>query len=93
MIDQNILSVRNPSDLDKVHTADSLFIIEWRALTVILLDKIAELIRKKLNKSVEEFPLAKVLEGGTWWAGRRLAMQKRSDGGSPLKIQSDGTVF
>lgn len=93
MIDQNILTLRNPADLEKVHTTDSPFVIEWRALTVVLLDKIAEIIRKKLNKSVEEFPLAKVLEGGTWRAGRKIASQKRSDGGSPLKIQSDGTVF
>ena len=36
---------------------------------------------------------AKVLEGGTWAAGRRIAREKRGDGGPPLTIISDGTVF
>ena len=46
-----------------------------------------------LGKSGEEFPLAKVLEGGTWWAGRQLANEKRPGGAPPLQIESDGTVF
>ena len=40
-----------------------------------------------------DFPLAKVLEGGTWWAGRAAARELRADGSPPLKLQSDGTVF
>jgi hypothetical protein len=43
--------------------------------------------------SAEHFPLACVLEGGTWAAGRRIAAQRRADGGPPLRIDSDGTVF
>ncbi|MGB6446195.1 MAG: DUF1688 family protein, partial [Xanthobacteraceae bacterium] len=38
-------------------------------------------------------PLAKVLEGGSWAAGRVIARQKRADGSPPLKVISDGTVF
>ena len=38
-------------------------------------------------------PLAAVLEGGTWAAGRELARQRRADGGPPIQISSDGTVF
>jgi hypothetical protein len=37
-------------------------------------------------------PLARVLEGGTWAAGRLLAQQLRG-GLPPLSIVSDGTVF
>jgi hypothetical protein len=37
--------------------------------------------------------LARVLEGGTWAAGRQLAREKRGDGGPPFQIQSDGTVL
>jgi hypothetical protein len=43
--------------------------------------------------SAERLPLAKVLEGGSWRAGRVLAKEKRADGGPPLRIVSDGTVF
>jgi hypothetical protein len=38
-------------------------------------------------------PLASVLEGGTWAAGREIARRIRPDGGPPLSIVSDGTVF
>jgi hypothetical protein len=34
-----------------------------------------------------------VLEGGTWAAGRRIARERRVDGGPPLTVVSDGTVF
>jgi hypothetical protein len=38
-------------------------------------------------------PLAKVLEGGTWATGRRLARVRRPGGAPPLSVVSDGTVF
>ena len=93
LIDSGLISLRDPSMSEKSHRPDSEIIIEWRALTVTLLDQIADIIRTKLNFSEDEFPLAKVLEGGTWWAGRRLAKQKREDSSPPLKLDSDGTVF
>ena len=52
-----------------------------------------EKVQKLLGKKPSEFPLAKVLEGGTWWAGRRLASELRADGSPPIKLDSDGTVF
>jgi hypothetical protein len=71
---------------------DSRVVIEWRALTVALLDELAKVIQRKLKLSQDEFPLAKVLEGGTWWAGRKLAQERRG-GKPPFDIISDGTVF
>jgi len=69
-------------------------IVEWRSLTVALLDRIAHLVRAQLGVSDTQFPLACVLEGGTWAAGREIARQERPDsGGPPLLIHSDGTVF
>jgi Protein of unknown function (DUF1688) len=58
-----------------------------------LLDAIARPIRQKLGMDAVSLPLAKILEGGTWSAGRRIAREKRADGGPPLAIISDGTVF
>lgn len=92
LLDKGLLSL-NQAHYQKAHKPDSELIIEWRALTIVLLDKIGEIVRKKLNKTESEFPLAKVLEGGTWWAGRIAAKEKRSDGAPPLKLDSDGTVF
>ena len=68
-------------------------VVEWRALTVVLLDRIAGLIRQRLGLGAAALPLARVLEGGTWAAGRRIARERRAGGGPPLAIESDGTVF
>ena len=38
-------------------------------------------------------PLVKVLEAGTWFAGRVLAAERRPGGGPPIAVESDGTVF
>ena len=93
VIDKGLIELRNDEDKNISHLPDSELIIEWRSLTVQLLDQIAENVRKKLNKSQDEFPLVKVLEGGTWWAGRYAAKELREDGGPPLNLDSDGTVF
>jgi hypothetical protein len=92
-LDAGVLSLKDPTDAKRPHTVDSPLVVEWRALTVALLDRIAEPIRAKLGFKAEDFPLAKVLEGGTWATGRRLAKDRRPGGAPPLTIISDGTVF
>jgi len=92
-LDSGVLTLKDPADAGRSHTVDSALVVEWRALTVALLDRIAEPIRTKLGFTAEHFPLAKVLEGGTWATGRRLAKERRKDGSPPLTIISDGTVF
>lgn len=93
LLDTGLLTFKNASDQQKSWEPSSDLIIEWRALTVVLLDQIGEQVQKSLGKSAQEFPLAKVLEGGTWWAGRKIANEKRVGGNPPLNIKSDGTVF
>lgn len=93
MIDSGLLSLRNPEDQKKDWAPGSELIIEWRALTVLMLDLIGAEVQKALGKTPQDFPLAKVLEGGTWWAGRSIALEKRAGGVPPLNILSDGTVF
>ena len=93
ILDSGLISLRRPVDSDKKWKPDSDLIIEWRALTIYYLDRIGAEVQKALGKTPEEFPLAKVLEGGTWWAGRYLAKEKRQSGEPPLTIVSDGTVF
>ena len=56
-------------------------------------DEVAVLVRQKLGKTAQQMPLACILEGGTWAAGREIAKELRGDGAPPLKIDSDGTVF
>lgn len=93
ILDSGLVSLADPSEASRTFAPADPRILEWRALTVHLLDQIGSRVQQALGRSPAEFPLAKVLEGGTWWAGRILAQEKRSDGGPPLKLQSDGTVF
>ncbi|THD00190.1 hypothetical protein EYZ11_000381 [Aspergillus tanneri] len=72
-------------------TADE--IVEWRALTVALLDRVHEAIQKTELGSVG-LTLPQVLEAGTWKAGRELAAEKRPETrSSPVLILGDGTLF
>ncbi|MES2185238.1 MAG: URC4/urg3 family protein [Pseudomonadota bacterium] len=77
---------------DRAWKAGDPCIVEWRALTVALLDELAPRVRERLGVTAEKMPLACVLEGGTWAAGRELAQRLRG-GSPPLNIESDGTVF
>lgn len=92
-VDGGALVARDMADMARAHAVDSPFIVEWRALTVALLDRLADMIRERLGRSADDLPLACVLEGGTWAAGRRMAAARRAGGGPPLDIVSDGTVF
>jgi hypothetical protein len=89
-IDLDVLVPRDPTTLTRVHEASSELVVEWRALTVALLDRVAPLVNRELGV---ELSLPSILEGGTWAAGREIARQRREDGGPPLRIDSDGTVF
>jgi Protein of unknown function (DUF1688) len=92
-VDAGVLVLRDPAAAQQPHAVDSPLVVEWRALTVALLDRIAPLVRERLGLAEQAFPLARVLEGGTWAAGRRLAQERRPDGRPPILVASDGTVF
>ena len=92
-VDHEVLRLRDGADAERAHAVDSLLGVEWRALTVALLDRLAERVRAKLGRTPETLPLASILEGGTWAAGRAIAFSRRPDGSPPLKVISDGTVF
>ena len=92
-IDAGVLAFRDAEDASREHEVASALVVEWRALTVALLDRVADGIRQRLGLDATSLPLAKVLEGGTWAAGRRLARERRADASPPVKVISDGTVF
>jgi hypothetical protein len=92
-VDSGVLSLRDPADAARAHDVSSPLVIEWRSLTVALLDLLAEALRRRLGLDAVSLPLAKVLEGGTWAAGRAIAQARRADGAPPIAVRSDGTVF
>jgi hypothetical protein len=92
MIDSGLLRLRDEEAAHQAWQVGDEIIVEWRALTVALMDEVADAVRKQLDLDEQKLPLAKVLEGGSWAAGRALA-QRHRNGLPPLRVVSDGTVF
>jgi hypothetical protein len=92
-VDCGVLVLRDAAQAAQPQPVESELVVEWRALTVALLDQLAPLVRDRLGVTAQKFPLGALLEGGTWAAGRRIAMEKRPGGEPPFNIVSDGTVF
>ena len=90
LLDTGVLALIDDADRDKVWDVGSDLVVEWRALTVSLIDELAEAVRAELD--LPHLPLACVLEGGTWATGREFAAQLRR-GDPPITVRSDGTVF
>lgn len=89
-VDSGVLVPKHAGVLGQIHEISSHVVVEWRALTVALLDELLPLVQRELNIALS---LPAMLEGGSWAAGRELAQERRADGGSPLRVRSDGTVF
>lgn len=92
-VDGGVLGFRDADAAQREHEVASPLVVEWRALTVALLDRVADGLRQRLGLDATSMPLAKILEGGTWAAGRSLARERRADASPPVKVISDGTVF
>ncbi|MFK7962373.1 MAG: URC4/urg3 family protein [Burkholderiaceae bacterium] len=92
LMDTGVIKLKDPALANMPMTVADEAIIEWRALTVSLIDELATVVREQMNQSADQLPLACLLEGGTWAAGRALASDLRG-GNPPLTIVTDGTVF
>merc|ERR1712156_1404756 len=63
-VDTGVLQLKPEVDRAKYYDVGSELVVEWRAMTIVLVDKLAERIRLILKKSEKELSLCKVLEGG-----------------------------
>ncbi|KAI5461673.1 hypothetical protein BGZ63DRAFT_509102 [Mariannaea sp. PMI_226] len=71
-------------------------IVEWRGVTVGLLDKLAVEVNRTLKPDLAgyELTLAQLLEAGSWRGGREIAeIHRPNTKEPPILIESDGTVF
>ena len=93
LVDLEVLRPRYETILTEILPVDAEAVVEWRALTVAILDLLAERVRAELGVTDAVLPLARLLEGGTWRAGRKIARELRPDGAPPIMVDSDGTVF
>jgi hypothetical protein len=93
LVDLGVIRPRKEIDLRRQHDVHSELVVEWRALTVILMDRLLPLLRAKLGLN-SSFTLPHMLQGGTWSAGRKIALKLRPPNGpSPIPVAADGTVF
>jgi hypothetical protein len=90
LLDTGVIAWRDGADAAREWDVGSELVVEWRALTVALIDELAPRVRDALG--APDLPLACILEGGTWAAGRELARERRG-GLPPFAVRSDGTVF
>ena len=91
LLDAGVIVPRDAAFAARPRLPSEPWVIEWRALTVALLDELAPMVRARL--ATPELPLACMLEGGSWAAGRQIAAERRPGGAPPVAIESDGTVF
>ena len=92
LLDTGLLRLRDAAAAQQLWQPGDEIIVEWRALTVALMDEVALAVRRQLRMDANRFPLACVLEGGSWSAGRELAQRQRG-GLPPLRVATDGTLF
>ncbi|OAR05655.1 hypothetical protein LLEC1_04912 [Akanthomyces lecanii] len=69
-------------------------IVEWRAMTVALLDRLHVCISHRFAEKGVAITMPQMLEAGSWKAGREIAARLRpSTKSSPILIDGDGTIF
>ena len=91
LLDAGVVKPREKDALQNIYTAADPWVIEWRALTVTLLDDVARAVRSELGEPA--LTLAQIMEGGTAAAGREIADERRPGGPPPVRLAGDGTLF
>jgi hypothetical protein len=93
LVDLGVIRPRAAIDPALRHEVGSELIVEWRALTVALMEPLVGLVREKLRLDAS-FTMPQLLQGGTWSAGRKIARALRPpDGPPPIAVAAHGTVF
>jgi len=92
LIDMGVIVPRAPLAPAEPRDVASELIVEWRALTVALMDQLRPAVARRLG--LPTLTLSQLLQGGTWSAGRAIAAERRPpDGPPPIAVKADGTVF
>jgi hypothetical protein len=86
-VDDGVLVPKHDAVMGRAHGPGDEPIVEWRALTVALLDEVARGVRHALGT---ELTLAQIMEGGTRAAGERARAER---GGAAIVVETDGTVL
>ena len=81
-VDGGVLVLRDPKTRARAHEVDSPLVVEWRALTVALLDRLALAVRAKLNTNAADAAARQDP------AGRHLGGRPRTRVRAPRRRQS-----
>ncbi len=93
-VDAGVLVLRDPAQAGVAHDVGSELVVEWRALTVALLDRLAG--DHPRHGSAWTRPRCRWPRSSKAAHGRpaaRWRAQRRADASPPIKVVSDGTVF
>ena len=83
-VDSGVLALRDPADAARAHEVGSAARRRMaRAHRGAARSARARRARQAEQRTPRTLPLAKVLQGGTWAAGRELAFARRADGSPP----------
>ena len=91
LLDAGVIVPRDRRFAQAIYTVADPWVIEWRALTITLLDDVARAVRTELGAPA--LTLSQVMEGGTAKAGHQIADERRPGGPPPLRVAGDGTLF
>lgn len=91
-LEAGVLLPRDRADLSKPHGPADAFTVEWRALTVALVDRLADRVRALAGLDADGLPIACVMQGGTLPLARKIALEKPAATELPLGFAADGTV-
>jgi len=86
LLDGGAILPRDDGHASRTHALDDEWVVEWRALTVALLDDLLPLVRARLGREDDAFGLAQLMEGGTRAAGREIAAEARTDASPPVRV-------
>ncbi|ARU54547.1 phospho-2-dehydro-3-deoxyheptonate aldolase [Oleiphilus messinensis] len=93
LLDMGVLKPRATNFSEREFAPSDYEVVELRAMTVAIIDKLLIMINERLVGRHLTLTLAQVLEGGTWAAGRKLAFERSPEGSPPIKYAADGTLF
>lgn len=92
LLDTGLLRLREPHSTGVEWSTRDEIVVEWRALTLALMDEIAPRVCASLKQSVTQLPMGCILQAGTVAAGQALTQRLR--GGQPvLKVAADTDFF
>lgn len=74
-----------------VHAASAPLVIEWRALTVSLIDRLAEALRAELGVTETALPVGRLLPA-IRAAGQAAAQERRGSDVPPIRVDGDGLL-